>query len=327
MQAYTKLVLAGVVLQTGGMACLLYSLIGYSRCETPPLVLNACVAAGVGSGCFLLLLGFRYRKAALIGAGPPQSISPSAWAGYFLCSLGAGAPLGFVPCLVHGVLLQEHPVRDMGVFLGLSLALTVAGAILVQLDFRGLSSRAGAASLGLRKVCKYPVSTGGPALLYGVDAAAVAPLWDAVLSIGMWFFPELHLLATKEEQRAALALARRHNVVFQGAYMLILFAAAQGAGLLAVPYLANRVGTQTSVTLLVVFGASLLACAVGLSFGLCVAEFSLLGRRMRRTLRQALLDSGVPVCEGCGYDLRGLSSERCPECGARRTLIVAGPKA
>lgn len=39
-------------------------------------------------------------------------------------------------------------------------------------------------------------------------------------------------------------------------------------------------------------------------------------------LRQRLLDCGVPVCLGCGYCLRGLTSERCPECGMEVPAIV-----
>lgn len=36
-----------------------------------------------------------------------------------------------------------------------------------------------------------------------------------------------------------------------------------------------------------------------------------------RTLRQSLLDAGIPVCLHCGYCLRGQpdGSNRCPECG------------
>lgn len=37
--------------------------------------------------------------------------------------------------------------------------------------------------------------------------------------------------------------------------------------------------------------------------------------RATRFLRGRLLDLGVPVCLGCGYYLRGLTSDRCPECG------------
>jgi predicted RNA-binding Zn-ribbon protein involved in translation (DUF1610 family) len=49
----------------------------------------------------------------------------------------------------------------------------------------------------------------------------------------------------------------------------------------------------------------------------CVIICVLIRRDMPRTLRQKLLEAGVPVCLACGYGLRGLpvETERCPECG------------
>ncbi len=38
--------------------------------------------------------------------------------------------------------------------------------------------------------------------------------------------------------------------------------------------------------------------------------------RIRRKLRQELISIGVLICGPCGYDLRGLTEPRCPECGA-----------
>jgi len=38
-------------------------------------------------------------------------------------------------------------------------------------------------------------------------------------------------------------------------------------------------------------------------------------RKMRRSLRRILVEYGVPVCLECGYELRGLPTNRCPECG------------
>jgi hypothetical protein len=37
---------------------------------------------------------------------------------------------------------------------------------------------------------------------------------------------------------------------------------------------------------------------------------------IRRRLREELVKQGVPICIPCGYDLRGQSEPRCPECGA-----------
>jgi hypothetical protein len=39
-------------------------------------------------------------------------------------------------------------------------------------------------------------------------------------------------------------------------------------------------------------------------------------RRIRQSLREQLRLLGIPVCDKCGYDLRGsIEAARCPECG------------
>jgi len=54
------------------------------------------------------------------------------------------------------------------------------------------------------------------------------------------------------------------------------------------------------------------------SIGLCTA-FLFSSRNARsRVFRRALIQCGVPVCVGCGYDLaESDASETCPECGAQ----------
>lgn len=51
--------------------------------------------------------------------------------------------------------------------------------------------------------------------------------------------------------------------------------------------------------------------------GYTIAITLMLRRDMPRSLRQKLLEIGVPVCIARGYDLRGstANAERCPECG------------
>ena len=39
-------------------------------------------------------------------------------------------------------------------------------------------------------------------------------------------------------------------------------------------------------------------------------------RSLRKFLRRRLTERGIPICLKCGYDLRGLTEPRCPECGA-----------
>ena len=48
--------------------------------------------------------------------------------------------------------------------------------------------------------------------------------------------------------------------------------------------------------------------------------------RYRRLLREELIQLGVPICVHCGYDLRGLTESRCPECGrAFDSTFLTGP--
>lgn len=45
------------------------------------------------------------------------------------------------------------------------------------------------------------------------------------------------------------------------------------------------------------------------------AQAYLYNRPLRQFLRQELAARGVPICIHCGYDLRGQTEPRCPECG------------
>jgi len=56
---------------------------------------------------------------------------------------------------------------------------------------------------------------------------------------------------------------------------------------------------------------------IGLLFWLSLIALTirLARRRIERHLRTGLLAAGVPVCMHCGYDLRGQTEARCPECG------------
>ncbi|MGB0714768.1 MAG: hypothetical protein ACPGXK_02760 [Phycisphaerae bacterium] len=52
--------------------------------------------------------------------------------------------------------------------------------------------------------------------------------------------------------------------------------------------------------------------------GFAIILYFALGRA-RRNLRRMLVERGVAICVPCGYDLRGIRDERCPECGSERT--------
>lgn len=56
-----------------------------------------------------------------------------------------------------------------------------------------------------------------------------------------------------------------------------------------------------------------------------MAGLLFLGRRnVRRCLREELVEAGVRVCVGCGYDLEGVEGARCPECGRQAAHHAAG---
>jgi hypothetical protein len=52
-------------------------------------------------------------------------------------------------------------------------------------------------------------------------------------------------------------------------------------------------------------------------------------RRLTALVRKRLLELGIPICLHCGYDLRGQTEPRCPECGRGfdRKLIAGGRSA
>ncbi len=47
---------------------------------------------------------------------------------------------------------------------------------------------------------------------------------------------------------------------------------------------------------------------------------------VKRKLRTELVKRGVPICIPCGYDLRGLTEPRCPECGTSFDSALLGEK-
>lgn len=66
---------------------------------------------------------------------------------------------------------------------------------------------------------------------------------------------------------------------------------------------------------------------IALSCGLMFASFmaNRTSEMARRRVRRYLLSRGIPICQGCGYDLRGLAMDAgavasCPECGSLAPL-------
>ena len=127
-------------------------------------------------------------------------------------------------------------------------------------------------------------------------------------------FPELDRLPTEKARRKAFSTAM-FEVTTRWRYWALV------AGIVAV-----SVYTQFSVARLGVSMAwrgivrwAIVAGTVLACWGL-ILSFK---RTIRRTLWRALADSGVPCCQSCGYDLRGIAHGRCPECG--KPVEAAGP--
>lgn len=125
-------------------------------------------------------------------------------------------------------------------------------------------------------------------------------------------FPELDLLPTRAEQRrllrSAIRKGERENtrVITYTVMFLIL----QFLLLWAIPPVAQTV-----------MGRSLdlwheYAC-VALATIISTTTYIFLTRSaIRRYLREELRRVGFQICVNCGYDLRGQTDPRCPECGA-----------
>jgi hypothetical protein len=50
-------------------------------------------------------------------------------------------------------------------------------------------------------------------------------------------------------------------------------------------------------------------------------------RAFRRSVREQIRAIGIPLCLHCGYNLTGIDSERCPECGKPAERHSASPTA
>jgi len=134
-------------------------------------------------------------------------------------------------------------------------------------------------------------------------------------SIMRWLCPsEISLLESVEERKrvcdggyVAFLKQWRTWITF------VLYSAALACAALALSELAKtvtqggqwrRAGAQLAVFLPVICEMLLIPLMM-----------VLFRKSMRVYLRQYLNDHGIPICQNCGYDLRGQGTPRCPECG------------
>ena len=119
------------------------------------------------------------------------------------------------------------------------------------------------------------------------------------------WLPELGLFEPADRQRRALSRAA-------GNWQTNLCMSALGAGFLLntfylLPLLCSHYNLPTGI----VDPINILVSSPIVLLGIWLTR-----RHIRRRLRQELINDGVAICERCGYDLRGLTESRCPECGA-----------
>ena len=121
---------------------------------------------------------------------------------------------------------------------------------------------------------------------------------------------------TPEQRRAVEDRMNEHAL--RNASFLVLLAVMIIATPLACVYLGVYIADQLRGFGLTKLQAGLIGPPlVGL---LCLLAFYFVAFRLYlKPMRRALRDIGLSVCEQCGYDLREIESEQCPECGAERS--------
>ncbi len=115
--------------------------------------------------------------------------------------------------------------------------------------------------------------------------------------------PELQLLQSAEDEKAAFAYAMRETYRRTGYWLVYLIGIAITLGLrMCLEDRGDFAWWLREFLLVVGFGGMPVFCLFAFS------------RRIRVFVRKELLARGIPVCQACGYALRGLVLARCPEC-------------
>jgi hypothetical protein len=129
-------------------------------------------------------------------------------------------------------------------------------------------------------------------------------------------FPELALFTDREDREAAWAAATHEA---GGLHIFAFFLLLIGSGGLLLE-LANVHAVPPLLSLCGVLGPG----------ALLFSTLNIREARIQRSLRRQLSDRGHLLCGKCGYDLKGQTTPRCPECGTpfdRKLLEHANPAA
>jgi len=131
---------------------------------------------------------------------------------------------------------------------------------------------------------------------------------DFAISTRSRLFPELRLFENEAQRREAVHQATHGLLLTRRSIVTIILVALVSFVAVDLPMSWVRPGrlrTEVVDALSVVFVVLASSCAFSYVWR----------RRIQHSLREQLRQLGVPVCEKCGYDLRGsIESARCPEC-------------
>jgi hypothetical protein len=125
-------------------------------------------------------------------------------------------------------------------------------------------------------------------------------------------FPELRLLASQTERDAVLRgtwhIYLRCPATWIAAILFVPVVLAIGAFIHYLHSLTSSLVLDIAISFLV-----FTYLTIGMGMSVCV--LLVVRPSIRRHIREELQKRGIPICIGCGYDLRGQDTFVCPECG------------
>ncbi len=127
--------------------------------------------------------------------------------------------------------------------------------------------------------------------------------------LGTRLYPELSLVEDREERHRIFKTAERRLFSSWFAWVVALPVT------LVVVLLLNELQQILQRTRFIAPWMAMLAFGAALLAYIAFVSTFVLVKPMRRSIREQLLEKGIPVCRRCGYPLRGLPEPRCPECG------------